>query len=81
MFFDIAGQTIILSPFKNFMTSSLWQDSIVGGNIYGGIMGGIIHIPPLYQQSFVLFYAATINKVNREYRIYFSRHCFEVSET
>ena len=46
------------------MTSSLWQDSVTGGNLYSGVMGGVENIPPHHRQTLSISYGPSINKVH-----------------
>ncbi|XP_052789947.1 uncharacterized protein LOC128224213 isoform X2 [Mya arenaria] len=60
--FDSDGRTLVLSPFNNFMSASFLHDAGIGGNYYGGIMGGVSSVPMGYTQEFILYYDTGINK-------------------
>ena len=76
MLFDREGQTIIISPFNNFMAASFWQDSISGGRLCAGTMGGVRHVPPLYKQTFMIVFGSSINKVNIKVKMFLSLAIF-----
>ena len=57
------GDTVIISPFSQFMATSLNQ---VGNILQYGVMGSMIAIPANYNHSLVLFYSA--GGINRAMR-------------
>lgn len=61
--FDQEGNTVIISPFSQFMAASVTHpdfDKSVGW----GVMGGVQKVPPNYQYDTILYYAKGINKVH-----------------
>ncbi|KAK3087626.1 hypothetical protein FSP39_008570, partial [Pinctada imbricata] len=58
--FDHEGNTIIISPFSEFMVAS--QRFKPGDSIGWGIMGGVKEVPKGYQYDTILYYSDGINK-------------------
>ncbi|XP_048777941.2 uncharacterized protein LOC125681766 isoform X2 [Ostrea edulis] len=65
--FDTDGNTILISPYDNFMVTSMWHDKAPGGTINWGIMGGVDSIPKTYYVKTVAVAASGINKAFQEY--------------
>ncbi|VDI03427.1 Hypothetical predicted protein [Mytilus galloprovincialis] len=60
--FDEMGNTVIISPLDNFMSSSFWHEDHPGGRINFGVMGGAKSIPANYRQRFILLASSSINQ-------------------
>lgn len=63
--FDEMGNTVIISPLDNFMSSSFWHEDHPGGRINFGVMGGAKSIPANYRQRFILLASSSINQVRQ----------------
>ncbi|XP_062593083.1 uncharacterized protein LOC134254572 [Saccostrea cucullata] len=59
--FDEEGNTVIISPFSQFMASSITHPDI-DNSVGWGVMGGVQMVPPNYQYDTILYYAKGINK-------------------
>ncbi|KAK3600159.1 hypothetical protein CHS0354_012282, partial [Potamilus streckersoni] len=60
--FNQNADTLIISPFSQFMASSLWHDGLYGGSVYWGIMGDVESVPPNFQYDTIVYYANGISK-------------------
>ena len=61
--FDSDANTILVAPFDNFMSVSMWHDGAPGGTINWGVMGGVDYIPKDYSVKIVAIAATGIKKV------------------
>ena len=69
--FDSDANTILVAPFDNFMSISMWHDGAPGGTINWGVMGGVDYIPKDYSVKIVAIAATGIKKVgDRLWRCY-----------
>lgn len=59
--FDKYGNTVVISPLDNYMSSSFWHENNPGGRVNWGVMGGVKSIPANYKQRFILIAASSIN--------------------
>ena len=62
--FNMAGKTVVISPYNNFMAASLWHSGKPGGHVAWGIMGGVNEIPANFSYSTLLVFDSGINMVN-----------------
>jgi hypothetical protein len=62
--FDKFGNTVVISPLDNYMSSSFWHENNPGGRVNWGVMGGVKSIPANYKQRFILIAASSINQVS-----------------
>jgi hypothetical protein len=42
--FDKFGNTVVISPLDNYMSSSFWHENNPGGRVNWGVMGGVLGI-------------------------------------
>eukprot|EP00105_Crassostrea_gigas_P014913 XP_011431749.1 PREDICTED: uncharacterized protein LOC105331316 [Crassostrea gigas] len=61
--FDQEGNTVIISPFSQFMAASVTHPDL-DNSVGWGVMGGVQKVPPNYQYDTILYYAKGINKVH-----------------
>lgn len=59
--FDQEGNTVIISPFSQFMAASVTHPDF-DNSVGWGVMGGVQKVPPNYQYDTILYYAKGINK-------------------
>uniref|UniRef100_K1PIP2 Uncharacterized protein n=1 Tax=Magallana gigas TaxID=29159 RepID=K1PIP2_MAGGI len=59
--FDQEGNTVIISPFSQFMAASVTHPDL-DNSVGWGVMGGVQKVPPNYQYDTILYYAKGINK-------------------
>nr|XP_022327168.1 uncharacterized protein LOC111126669 isoform X3 [Crassostrea virginica] len=65
--FDSDANTILVAPFDNFMSVSMWHDGAPGGTINWGVMGGVDYIPKDYSVKIVAIAATGIKKAFDDY--------------
>ena len=61
--FNRDGNTVVLSPYNNFMAASAWHIGKPGGHVCWGIMGGVNEIPANFSYSTMLVYDDGVNQV------------------
>ena len=63
--FDNSSQVLIISPFNQFMSASLWHDKD-GHTLHWGVMGKVYSIPKGFHYDTVIYYSNEgINKVGK----------------
>ncbi|CAH1277104.1 Hypp9481 [Branchiostoma lanceolatum] len=69
--FDRNLNTVVLSPFSEFMAASVWHNGTgsggYGGEVNYGIMGDVENIPPNFDYQTILYYDKGINQALHEW--------------
>ncbi|XP_078674668.1 uncharacterized protein LOC144912809 [Branchiostoma floridae x Branchiostoma belcheri] len=69
--FDQDLNTVVLSPFSEFMAASVWHNGTgeaeSGGEVNYGIMGQVDNIPPDFDYQTILYYGKGINQALHEW--------------
>ena len=73
--FDPHGNTLVVSPFSQFMAASM---TYVNNTLSWGIMGEVDSVPNMYSVQTIMYYSSEgINRVSTKYFISASTTCRE----